>query len=159
MPDLRLKDESAGTENKHRFKRKGVPSKLCLVLKRNGKPRAHLPYLLDVDGQRFSGQTNAQGRLEHPLIPNAKQAQLLIRETGKPEETIVLQLGHLDPIEEVSGVQARLKNLGFYGGEVNGQLDKETTEAIVAFQKTSGLPETGRIDQQLRDNLQMEFGS
>jgi len=43
-------------------------------------------------------------------------------------------------------VQAKLKSLGFYAGEVDGLAGKLTAEAVVAFQKSKGLPETGKLD-------------
>lgn len=43
-------------------------------------------------------------------------------------------------------VQQRLKDLGLYSGEVDGLAGKLTAEAVVAFQKSKGLPETGKLD-------------
>jgi hypothetical protein len=42
-------------------------------------------------------------------------------------------VGDLDPGSEVSGVQARLLNLGFYDGDITGELDDDTREAIAQF--------------------------
>ena len=65
-----------------------------------------------------------------------------------------LQLGALNPIMEaapdaqcISGVQARLNNLGLNSGPVDGLLGENTKAAIKAFQKTYGLPESGLPDQ------------
>ncbi len=40
-------------------------------------------------------------------------------------------------------IQHELKTLGYYNGQTNGVLDKETTEAIKAFQKAHGLKADG----------------
>lgn len=46
----------------------------------------------------------------------------------------------------VEEIQAKLKQLGHYAGEVDGLAGKVTSEAVVAFQKAKGLPETGKVD-------------
>lgn len=46
----------------------------------------------------------------------------------------------------VEELQLQLKKLGFYSGEVDGLAGKITSEAVVAFQKSKGLPETGKVD-------------
>jgi len=51
----------------------------------------------------------------------------------KPFESYDFNLGELDPATEISGIQARLLNLGLYNGEINGTLDDDTREAISHF--------------------------
>jgi hypothetical protein len=51
----------------------------------------------------------------------------------EPFESYDFTLGELDPATEISGVQARLLNLGLYDGEINGTLDDDTREAISHF--------------------------
>jgi len=46
----------------------------------------------------------------------------------------------------VEEIQRKLQELGLYLGEVDGLAGKVTSEAVVAFQKTKGLPETGKVD-------------
>lgn len=43
-------------------------------------------------------------------------------------------------------IQQKLKDLKFYAGDVDGLAGKLTAEAVVAFQKSKGLPETGKVD-------------
>lgn len=61
-------------------------------------------------------------------------------ETGEEYE---LDLGYLSPVEFVTGIQARLSNLGYCQDEPSGSLDDDTRDAIRRFQKAQGLPETG----------------
>lgn len=56
-----------------------------------------------------------------------------------------LKIGHLDPIAEDSGVEHRLRNLGFD--------DTDLADAIRRFQTRVGLEATGTIDDALRDAL------
>jgi hypothetical protein len=50
-----------------------------------------------------------------------------------PFATYDFTVGGLDPVGEVSGVQARLLNLGFYSGGITGDLDDDTRAAIAHF--------------------------
>jgi hypothetical protein len=43
------------------------------------------------------------------------------------------EVGGLDPAKEMSGIQARLLNLGFYQGDLSGELDDDTRDAITQF--------------------------
>ena len=156
VPDKEERQESCSTEQKHRFKVKGVPSKLSLVLKdEEDQPRSNLPYTLEIDGQLFSGKTDGSGKLEHSIPPNAKKGKLMIK--GGIEE-YSLQLGTIDPITEITGIQARLSNLGFYVGSIDGKMNPETIEAIKYFQTEHGLIVNGEADPATRDKLLKEHG-
>jgi peptidoglycan hydrolase-like protein with peptidoglycan-binding domain len=81
---------------------------------------------------------------------------------GGPAHT--LRIGHLSPMRDtdddgVSGVQARLQNLGYYEGEVDGELGPETQDAIRAFQDDHALDATGEISADLLDALENKHGA
>jgi N-acetylmuramoyl-L-alanine amidase len=156
IPEKKQKEESCATEKLHKFKRKGVPSKLNLRLLFNEKPRANEDYVLEIDGKLIKGKTDGDGWIRQPISPDAKEAKLKLKD-GKEEYP--LNLGHLDPIDEIEGVQARLQNLGYYSGEVDGEMNEETVDAIRKFQQDMGLKESGEIDKVFRDKLRSEFGS
>ena len=71
----------------------------------------------------------------------------------------VLVLGDQDPITEITGVQKRLGNLGYYMGQADGSLNEELEQAICDFQEANGLKATGKLDDSLRDKLQEVCGS
>jgi peptidoglycan hydrolase-like protein with peptidoglycan-binding domain len=50
-------------------------------------------------------------------------------------------------------VQAGLADLGFSPGEINGELTRQTRDAIIAFQQARKMPETGEIDNALVTEL------
>lgn len=156
IPEKQEKQESRATDKRHAFVRKGVPAKLRIRLLLNEKPRADEKYLLDIDGEVFSGQTDANGWVEHTIPPNAKGGKLIL---NNGDEEYPLMLGGIDPIDETSGVQARLKNLGFYAGEVGGEMSADTETAVKNFQGAKGLPVTGLLDQQTKDALKRDYGS
>ena len=142
IPDPAPRWESRATEQRHRFVRKGVPSKLVLVLRDFDRPRANEQYILEVDGTSVSGTTDSQGRIEIRIPPDAKAGRLLVG-TDPPEE-YALALGHIDPISTPAGVEARLHNLG-YG-------------SLAQFQKKNGLEVTGQEDAATLSKLQSEYG-
>lgn len=151
VPEIRLKEESGQTEQSHRFKRKGVPSILRMVLLgEDGEPRANERYILEIDGELTSGTTQADGSLKQRIKPNATKGKLLV---GEKQDEYFLDLGYIDPITEISGAQARLNNLGFNCGEVTGAVNPETREAIQRFQREYSLQESGVLDKQTRNKL------
>jgi Putative peptidoglycan binding domain/LysM domain len=150
VPDKEDKEESGATEQRHRFRKKGVPAKLHLQLLEDDEPRANESYTLIIDGNLLSGTTDADGRFEQPVPPNAKSAKLLV---GEAQDEYVLNLGHIDPVDEVAGVQARLNNLGFGSGNLNGVLGPETKAALKRFQEKYELSESGKPDEATQKKL------
>jgi len=61
VPERQEGSSSGETEKRHRFKRKGVPSTIQIVLKEGGEPRTGVPYTLTIDGKFVSGTTDGQG--------------------------------------------------------------------------------------------------
>ena len=155
IPEKMVKEESGATEQKHRFRRKGVPSMLRLHLLTDDQPRANELYTLEIDGRIFSGTTDAEGRLEHPIPPNAKKGRLVLSASN---EEYPLHLGHIDPIDEISGLQDRLNNLGFDCGNEDGNLGHKTKTALEMFQSKYDLSITGNPDKATRDKLREIFG-
>jgi N-acetylmuramoyl-L-alanine amidase len=157
VPPIRPKQDSGQTEMRHRFVRKGEPSKLKLVIKAGGKPRANQPYVLEVDGQTITGTTDPEGGLEVRIPGNAKSGRLTVGE-GDAAKNYPLNLGKLDPPTTLSGMQARLNNLGFACGNAEGKWDDETKEAILAFQEKNGLERTGKADDATRQKVKEVHG-
>jgi len=120
------------------------------------KPRANEPYILQIDDKIISGNTNNEGMVETAIPPNARNAKLTF---GKEQEVYFLNIGHLDPVEETTGVQARLNNLGFTCGKVDGKLGTKTESALKTFQKKYNLTESGKIDDDTKNKLRDSHGS
>lgn len=141
----------------HRVRVRREPTHLRVGVEVDGTHR----YLLEVGGQRFRGTTRGESPIEHVIQPEARRGLLrLWPDTADapeepPDDALAwsLDIGALDPVEEVSGVQGRLSNLGYYHGPLHGEVDELTSAAIRWFQADSGHDETGEIDQQLRDAL------
>ncbi len=149
------KEESCAAKQRHRFRRKGVPEKLIIQFKRQGEPRADEEYTLDIDGSLSDGKTDGDGKVEVTIPPNARKGKIVFREAGDAYD---LDLGNLDPVTEVAGVQGRLRNLGFYAGAVNGKNSPELELAIRSFQEAEGLKITGKPDDSTRKKIEDAYG-
>lgn len=47
--------------------------------------------------------------------------------------------------EDVKRLQERLKEFGFYDGEITGEFDEKTKESVIAFQESEGLAADGFV--------------
>jgi putative peptidoglycan binding protein/LysM domain-containing protein len=150
VPQKELREVSAPTDKNHTFVRKSAPAKFRIVLERYQQPLAGKHYIATIDGTIYEGTTSETGLLELVLPPNASSGVLRI-----PSENLEcnLQLGYLDPWDEVSGAQARLQNLGYYHGTLDGQLNDETQEALEWFQSDFGVEVTGQLDDATKQKL------
>ncbi len=156
IPEINPKTESGETEERHRFVRKGAPEILIIRFLRGDEPRANEPYLVDIDGTASEGVTDADGQVEIVIPPDARRGNMTFPSEGDEYE---LDLGHLDPITELSGVQTRLRNLGFFDELIDGEPSEALTKAIRAFQKDAGIEGTGELDDDLRAALVENHGS
>lgn len=152
IPDKQIKELQEPTNEVHKYRVKGVPAKLSLRFLIGGEPRRSEPYTLDIDGVRTDGQTDSDGNIRISIPPNAKKGTLLLG-AGEKQTRYDLHLGQLDPVDEISGAQKRLNNLGFKCGRADGSLNPETKQALRAFQAFAGLPVTGDLDEATKAKL------
>ena len=148
IPDKRMKEETGQTEQRHRFVKKGTPAKLRLILERDDRPLANADYVLRVGATVIRGKTDQNGLLEAVIPPTAQK--VLIEAEDLAYE---LDLGAMDPLDENIGVQARLQNLGFYSGELDGVLGPVSRAAIADFQSLMGLEASGELTSETRNRL------
>ena len=151
VPEKELKEVSKPTEARHKFRRKGEPLKFQLQLMMMGKPRKNEDYVLLVDGEQIQGKTDDEGILKATIPGNARGGTIVLR-GGKEEYPI--RIGHLDPIDTVSGVKQRLNNLGFTCGTENDKLDQRTKAALQKFQTRHELKVTGEPDSATKAKLE-----
>lgn len=159
VPELRQKSASCAVDARHRFRRKGIPETLNLRFVEGDAPRANIPYRLTLDGVTFEGRTDADGWLRHAVSPTLKVGTLVFdTREGGANETYDLSPRALDPVDDVSGQQARLKHLNYYAGAVDGSRSDETIVALRDFQRDHDLPDTGEADAATRDALVAAHG-
>lgn len=169
VPDLRLRAERAATGERHRFRRRGVPETLRLrFLDEDEAPRAGVPFALEIDGELVKRDaTDRDGAITVPIPPNAKHGRIVLwpraadasagEEPEHDEEEYALELGQLEPITLLVGVQKRLASLG-YGCGPTGELDEMTRESVRRFQVDHDLPATGDVDAATEDAVRRVFG-
>ncbi len=158
IPPRTLKTVNRPTEAEHRFVKRGVPVVLRLRLLNGDRPRAEQEYLLNIDGHHIRGVTDSDGRLEHRIPPTARRGELNLISEERITETYQLQLGYLNPANDLSGVQQRLRNLGFHC-ELTGEWDEQTRSAAAAFRQKNNLPESDELDERTRQLLEQNHGS
>lgn len=151
VPAIRLKDFSCATDARHSFKRRGIPAKLKIQLFLLGEPRANEDYTLILDDKIIRGKTDADGNIEAFIPPNCKGGVLKLN-GGKEEYPV--RIGHLNPIDTVSGIKQRLNNLGYNCGDETEEETDAVLEAVLQFQKDNSLPETGEFDDATRAKLE-----
>ncbi|MGH9831746.1 MAG: peptidoglycan-binding domain-containing protein [Blastocatellia bacterium] len=59
--------------------------------------------------------------------------------------------------KEVIAVQAELTRRGFYKSKITGVLDRDTREAVRAFQSDNGMKASGRIDRATYEKLELTY--
>ena len=104
-----------------------------------------------------------QGKRGLPVLGFVDQATMdsLTSMTRKPtedEKNNVLKPGPALMAKGASGdnvkdLQARLKQIGWYGPDVNGEYDDTTVESVKGFQGKRQLPVTGEVDQRTLDRI------
>jgi hypothetical protein len=125
----------------------------------DAKPRANLPYSLQIGDTVINGTTDSDGLIKCSIPPNARSGQLTLEPGTDNELTMTLRLGRLDPLTEVCGVKERLAHLGYDCGDLTDDLTDGFAMALSAFQEEHGLPTTGEVDDAVRDKLKELHGS
>jgi len=149
IPELRLREEPCATDQLHSFTMKG-PKKMLRVAVQDsdGNKLTGVPYELTIEAtprcaprfrdtpkQVLKSQIDSSGVVECPIPINASSATLKVGSM-----VWYLRIGDLNPGSDtlddgVSGIQARLKNLGFDPGPIDGMSGPLTQSAIRAFQE------------------------
>jgi hypothetical protein len=143
IPDKRLKEVEKPADQRHRFRRKGIPAVFRLQLFQGEEPRANEAYELRIGNRVWQGETDASGVLAEYIPATAESGELTI---GPDGYRLLVRFDHLGPLSEIAGVQGRLNNLGYDCGEPDNALNEATRGALQRFQRRLGLPETGEAD-------------
>jgi hypothetical protein len=149
IPALCQKQVEAQGDARHRFVKRGSLAWLVMRIFEDGEPRAKERYVLIVDGIAHSGELDEKGGLCESIGPHARSGQLII----DADEAILLQFGALDSATELSGVQSRLRNLGFSPDGLGLEI------AIRNFQRAHRVKITGEVDATTREVLLRVHGS
>ncbi|MBX3469474.1 MAG: peptidoglycan-binding protein [Planctomycetes bacterium] len=156
VPDKTPKQVEVAAGRRHRFVAKVLTARFEAVVRdASGNLLKNRRFRVEIEGRAHTGYTDDDARIELDVPPDAKTGVLKVwlGGSGEPVLTWHLQLGHLDPPDTDAGLKARLANLGFYEGALDGPLDDEVKGALRNFQVVYGLEVTGEPDQATRDKL------
>lgn len=151
---------TAGTTNRYRA---SVPRiAVDLVFEDEGGPLAEEPYevrgLRGADGEPLNGQTDADGRVHFEVPVTVREIEILFPRRNVATTALV---GDMDPGSEESGIRKRLENLGYLiaGPDLTADREEVLRGALVAFQRSRGLPVTGKLDEDTRKALLEAHGA
>ena len=117
------------------------------------RPIKNEAYKLTIDGREYRGTTTDDGMVELHLPLTATHGVVSVNGYRQ-----AIELGALEPIHTGRGVQARLRNLGYAVGPIDGQLGQLSIAAIRRFQKDHDLPVTGKMNADTREKLKEQHG-
>jgi len=160
VPENRVKEEPLPTGNLHRFVVHS-PSKFLRIVFQTpkGVKLTNEPYSIRFDsGRTKKGTTGGDGLLNEPVAINEFAATLSI-----DDRTLSLNLGHLNPTgdveeDDLSGIQARLNNLGYTAGPNDGIYGRNTRSALALVQVEEDLDVNGLPDQTTLAKLEALHG-
>ena len=95
------------------------------------------PYTLSVGDQVFDGVLPGDGVLQHELPEGAREGKLTVFPFGPDNHPWewTLDLAAQNPTTDHSGLQSRLKNLGFYDGAIDGDFGPLSQMALQRFHR------------------------
>jgi hypothetical protein len=154
IPNREMCHSASAVDAKHTFKIGRPKAWLRLAVKdAAGVALAGKKYEIAAGGTTSAGELPADGVIELAVPIDTTEGKLTVWLDTEASQVWDLKIGYMDPIDEVSGVQARLNNLGFDCGEPDGVLDDDTKSAIRAFQVLFGLEPSGEVDDAFREKL------
>jgi len=164
VPKPQQREESCGTEKRHRFKAK-TPELMLRVktLDVCRKPVANVEATLWVAGTFENLKTDGDGLIERPIALDATAGRLRIEsDVLAGTLDVPLGIGELDPVDEITGQIGRLNNLGYDAGPVEEPKDalakEQLASAIEEFQCDQGLKIDGLCGPNTQKKLKEVHG-
>jgi hypothetical protein len=146
VPDRQLRVEARNTDKRHTFVAHRPIVKLRLVLEDLfERPIVNADCDLLLENELLHLTTDGRGQIEQQIRPDIHSALLIIKDAQTPfkDEEIPIRIGHLDPVEEVSGQVARLNNLGYFAGDAAISDSDQFRSAVEEFQCDNSLKVDG----------------
>lgn len=156
VPDRRRLERPAASGQRHSFVRKNVSTRFRMQVLDCEAPCADEEFVLAIGPRSIDGTLDGDGCLDVQIPGSARSGTLFV---GGGRLVYELDFGGLNPLETTSGLQARLENLGYSPGKIDGDPGERTQQALMRFQLDEGLDATGEIDDATRDALRSRHGS
>jgi hypothetical protein len=165
IPDREEKQEPRPTDQRHRFRVRRPDLKLRLILEDlYDRPIAQAECDLSIEGEALRLTTTKNGRIERAIAPEAERAMLVVNDPQTPvsEIAIPVRIGHLDPVDKVSGQAGRLNNLGYFAGPFEGKSAEDNKalflSAVEEFQCDHRLAVDGKCGPATQAKLKQVHG-
>jgi hypothetical protein len=170
VPDLQTKELSAATDQSHEYILVQKPLNLRIkILDRFNDCLSNTDCNFRVGGDSKNMSTDSAGGLKYPLTLQQRRAgdgnlqlqePLVVKQQNLVRTLqIPLQLGQIDPVDEVSGQLKRLKNLGYYSAVNGDDPDAKLFQAAIEeFQCENNLTVDGICGPQTQAKLKAVYG-
>jgi N-acetylmuramoyl-L-alanine amidase len=163
IPERNLAKFKAKLNEKQTFKSKAKRNVIKLKIGAiGGVLWANRKVELKVDEDIIESTTDDDGIAVFRLPKRHSHTAILniytLKETSKPSYSVEVKLGHLDPITELTGQQARLSALGFDCGLLTPKTNKRYEKALVEYQQAMGLIVDGICGPETQKSLEKEYG-
>ncbi|MFL0799397.1 MAG: peptidoglycan-binding protein [Agarilytica sp.] len=164
IPEKEDRMSSGSTNSTHvfRVKKPEIEKFRVKIQNSSGRAWAGKRVVLSVGGQNIDAPIGPNGVLEIEL-PNGDESEGELKvfmdpNSEEPTHEFEVQLGHLDPVEELSGVQARCNLLGFDCGVADGIMGSKTRTGVKKFQASEGLDVDGVPGPMTKGKLKEVYG-
>ncbi|MCG8314639.1 MAG: peptidoglycan-binding protein [Pseudomonadales bacterium] len=132
-----------------------VGAKLKIKLTdQEGKPWSHAKVVATLNGRSTDLTADSEGFIALDVPTDANTGELDISVSPQtPSQNFHAKLNQLDTVESIAGLQARLNNLGYNAGPVDGILGRKTKSATRKFQTQHKLMVDGISGPQTQSKL------
>ena len=160
IPDRDARVEFCATDRHHLFRAKPPTRWVRIAVEDEDNRRlSNAAYTLEFDAAPLNGTTDGDGVLEHEVPFDAEGGVLTVGALSWK-----VYVAHLNPVEDdspdqgISGLQARLRNLGYPAGPIDGIFGPKTRLALRFFQADQSLESTGTPDASTRAKIVQVHG-
>ena len=162
IPDKEVRTEARPTDATHEFVLSGKPLKLRIVIHdMEDKPVSGKPCDLKVTGSPDVSplNTDGTGMVEREIKPDAADGTFKLKDDTLPIDlNLTLKIGHLDPVDKITGQKGRLNNLGYDAGDVNEEVTQQFKSAVEEFQCDQKLSVDGDCGKNTQAKLKQVHG-
>ncbi len=138
IPKKEFKQSDIQAGQKFTVKMKSLVTRLQIVMKREDeKPFSSKKFRLKMGQRTVEGSTDGDGKIKMEIDTDVSDAELTLFLDEKDPEAVIrrkLKIGYLDPLDEITGMQARLNNLGYDAGTTPDANDPRFRSAVEEFQ-------------------------
>jgi hypothetical protein len=160
IPDRNPSAVGRPTNARHFFVVKRRPTFINVRVQNLAKePIKNARYKLVLEDTELEGTTDENGCIKTEIHASDEYGTLIVWPDANDAEEKTewrVHLGHLDPLETVTGVKGRLRNLNYYHGEIDDKEDEVYEAAVRRFQEDYDLVIDGIVGQATRARLKQQ---